>query len=151
MSEVVAYDVVKGAVEACRFEIEERSAVVEIVVSTDLRVMANASLLEQALVNLIENALKYSEGTPSITVRGEQAEGMVRLSVCDSGPGIPKPHLGRLFERFYRVDHGRSRKMGGTGLGLSIVKHISQVHGGEVQVDSAPGRGSEFSITLHPA
>lgn len=151
MSEIVAHDVVKGAIEACRFEIEERSAVVDIEVPGDLRVLANASLLEQALVNLVENALRYSEGTPSINVRGEQVEGRVRLSVCDSGPGIPKPHLGRLFERFYRVDHGRSRKMGGTGLGLSIVKHIAQVHGGEVQVDSAPGKGSVFSIILHPA
>jgi two-component system phosphate regulon sensor histidine kinase PhoR len=145
------YEIVQGALEACRLKLEERTAQVEVSVPLDLHVMANANLLEQALVNLIENAVKYSEGTPRLVVRAEQMGDKVSLSVSDNGPGIAKPHLARLFERFYRVDHGRSRKMGGTGLGLSIVKHIAQVHGGEVQVESAPGKGSVFSITLQAA
>jgi two-component system phosphate regulon sensor histidine kinase PhoR len=146
-----AYEIVQGALEACRFKLEERSAEVEVLVPLDLHVMANANLLEQALVNLIENAVKYCEGVPRLVIRGEQVADTVHLSLSDNGPGIAKPHLARLFERFYRVDQGRSRKMGGTGLGLSIVKHIAQVHGGEVQVDSAPGKGSVFSITLQAA
>jgi len=68
--------------------------------------------------------------------------------VTDQGPGIPRQHLPRLFDRFYRVDKARSRKMGGTGLGLAIVKHIAQAHGGEVTVESSVGRGSTFTITL---
>ncbi len=146
-----AHEIVQGALEACRLKLEERAAQVQVSVPLDLHVMANANLLEQALVNLIENAVKYSEGTPQLLVRGEQLADKVCLSVADSGPGIAKPHLARLFERFYRVDQGRSRKMGGTGLGLSIVKHIAQVHGGEVGVESALGKGSVFSITLQLA
>jgi two-component system phosphate regulon sensor histidine kinase PhoR len=146
-----AHEIVQGALEACRLKLEERAAQVEVSVPLDLHVMANANLLEQALVNLIENAVKYSEGVPRLVIHGEQVADKVCLSVSDNGPGIAKPHLTRLFERFYRVDHGRSRKMGGTGLGLSIVKHIAQVHGGEVQVESAPGKGSVFSITLQAA
>jgi two-component system phosphate regulon sensor histidine kinase PhoR len=148
MSPCSVLEIVNEALEACRLKIEERGTRVETDVPHGLHVMANANLLEQALVNLIENAVKYSDDRPSVVVRAEQLGDVVRLSVSDSGPGIAKPHLTRLFERFYRVDHGRSRKMGGTGLGLSIVKHIAQVHGGEVRVDSAPGKGSVFSITL---
>jgi two-component system phosphate regulon sensor histidine kinase PhoR len=144
-------EIAQAAIEACRLKIEERGAQVEMVVPQDLHVMANANLVEQALVNLIENAVKYSERAPRVVVRAEQIEDTICISVSDNGPGIAKSHLARLFERFYRVDHGRSRKMGGTGLGLSIVKHIAHVHGGEVQVDSAPGKGSVFSITLQVA
>lgn len=73
------------------------------------------------------------------------------ISVSDAGCGIPAEHLPRLFERFYRVDRGRSRQVGGTGLGLSIVKHIVQAHGGTITVVSEPGKGSTFTLTLPPA
>jgi two-component system phosphate regulon sensor histidine kinase PhoR len=109
-------------------------------------VLAKENLIEQALVNLIDNAIKYSEPRVAVTVRAHEVDDMVKVSVFDTGPGIDKQHLPRLFERFYRVDQGRSRQMGGTGLGLAIVKHIAQVHGGRVEVESVLGKGSVFSL-----
>lgn len=108
----------------------------------------SASLIEQALVNLVDNAIKYSDegARVSIEVRGS-AEGM-EIAVSDTGPGIVPTAVSRIFERFYRVDRARSRAMGGTGLGLAIVKHIALVHGGTVNVDSTVGVGSTFTITL---
>ena len=88
-----------------------------------------------------------------VRARGEERRGRkrVRLSVVDTGPGIEEKHLPRLFERFYRVDTGRSREMGGTGLGLSIVKHLCEALGGSIAVESAVGKGSTFSFTLPQA
>ena len=111
-------------------------------------VRADRGRLEQVLINLLDNAVKYSEPGGTVTVAAAQEGDMVRVSVRDSGIGIPQKDLPRLFERFYRVDEARSRDNGGTGLGLSIVKHIVQVHGGTVKVESTPGRGSVFSFTL---
>jgi two-component system phosphate regulon sensor histidine kinase PhoR len=108
----------------------------------------SAPLLEQALVNLIDNAVKYSPDGTEVVVSLGVDDRTTRITVSDQGPGIARQHLPRLFERFYRVDKARSRKMGGTGLGLAIVKHIAQAHGGEVTVDSALGRGTCFTITL---
>ena len=108
----------------------------------------SAPLLEQAVVNLIDNAVKYSDSGAAVSVRLTATEETLRIAVADQGPGIPRQHLPRLFERFYRVDKARSRKMGGTGLGLAIVKHITQAHGGEVTIDSTPGCGSTFTIDL---
>ena len=108
----------------------------------------NAVLLEQAVGNLIDNAIKYSgEGTRVEVTATAEAEG-IAIRVRDEGPGIEQRHLGRIFERFYRVDQARSRALGGTGLGLAIVKHIAQAHGGGVEVESTPGRGSVFTIRL---
>ena len=113
-----------------------------------IRAVVNAPLLEQAVTNLVDNALKYSEPGAAVTIRcAADAEG-VRISVIDQGPGIAGEHLPRLFERFYRVDKARSRRMGGTGLGLAIVKHIAQAHGGRVDAESVLGVGSTFSIVL---
>jgi two-component system phosphate regulon sensor histidine kinase PhoR len=108
----------------------------------------NAPLLEQAVGNLIDNALKYSPAGSFVTVGGGVDGDRVRITVADEGPGIAAEHLPRLFERFYRVDKARSRQMGGTGLGLAIVKHIAQAHGGRAEVASEVGRGSTFTITL---
>ena len=108
----------------------------------------NAPLFEQALVNLIDNAYKYSPRGGCVTVAARAEPGGVRIEVRDEGCGIESRHLPRLFERFYRVDPSRSRQLGGTGLGLAIVKHIVQLHGGEVSVQSSPGRGSTFTIML---
>jgi two-component system phosphate regulon sensor histidine kinase PhoR len=108
----------------------------------------NAQLLEQAVGNLLDNALKYSPPGTLVAVGGFADGDHVRISVSDEGPGISAEHLPRLFERFYRVDKARSRQMGGTGLGLAIVKHIAQAHGGRAEVASEVGRGSTFTITL---
>jgi two-component system phosphate regulon sensor histidine kinase PhoR len=103
--------------------------------------------LEQMLINLVDNAIKYTEsGTIEIATR--KKGDAVELVVSDTGIGIPQEHLERIFERFYVVDKSRSRKLGGTGLGLSIVKHIVLLHNGTVQVDSTPGKGTTFTVTL---
>lgn len=111
-------------------------------------VPANADYLERALVNLLDNAIKYTPtgGKICIAVRLESPNAVIE--VADNGIGIPKDDLPRIFERFYRVDRSRSREMGGTGLGLSIVKHVVQAHGGTVDVTSEANAGSRFRITL---
>jgi two-component system phosphate regulon sensor histidine kinase PhoR len=106
------------------------------------------SAFERILTNLIDNALKYCPDGAQVSVSGGEAGPKLQVSVSDSGPGIEAKHLPRLFERFYRVDPGRSRDMGGTGLGLSIVKHLVEAMGGEVSVQSTPGKGSTFAFTL---
>ncbi len=124
-------------------------------VSKSLYIEANSRLAEQAITNLISNAIKYCpSGTKvTVTVREVVLEGetFVEFEVADEGPGIAKEHLPRLFERFYRVDKARSRDFGGTGLGLAIVKHIALVHGGSIVVDSELGKGSRFKLRLPAA
>jgi two-component system phosphate regulon sensor histidine kinase PhoR len=105
--------------------------------------------ITQALENLLDNALKYTPPTALVQVSARRAgAGMVEVAVRDNGPGIPAADLPHIFERFYRVDKGRSRDKGGTGLGLSIVKHIIQLHGGQVRAESTEGQGSVFYFTL---
>ena len=104
--------------------------------------------LAQVMLNLVDNALKYTPAGGSVTVAAEDLGQSVRVKVIDTGAGIPKIDLPRLFERFYRVDKARSRATGGTGLGLSIVKHIVEAHGGTVGVESEIGKGSTFYFTL---
>ena len=112
-------------------------------------VWANGTRAEQVLTNLVYNAIKYIQNGGHIRVSWENAGSeAVILKVTDNGPGIPKEHHARLFERFYRVDKGRSRETGGTGLGLSIVKHIMQSHGGEIRLESEAGQGSTFSCSF---
>jgi two-component system phosphate regulon sensor histidine kinase PhoR len=112
-------------------------------------VRADARALEQVLTNLLENAIKYCpEGAQIRVSAAAEGERLLRLEVEDTGPGIEAKHLPRLFERFYRIDKGRARDVGGTGLGLSIVKHLVEAMGGEVGVESEPGRGSTFHVTL---
>jgi len=107
----------------------------------------NASLLEQAVNNLLDNAIKYAENG-NVNVRLYKKSDGFCISVEDTGCGIPKEHLDRIFERFYRVDKNRSKKLGGTGLGLAIVKYICKIHGGYVSVKSKVGEGSKFKITI---
>jgi two-component system, OmpR family, phosphate regulon sensor histidine kinase PhoR len=115
------------------------------------RVMADQGRLEQVVVNLLENAIKYTPEGGSVRLYSEDIGEFVRVSVADSGIGIPFKDLPRIFERFYRVDEARTREQGGTGLGLAIVKHIVQLHGGDVSVTSESGKGSLFSFTLKKA
>lgn len=141
-------DLVEGAVEGVEGKALERSQTVEVAVSPDAQVTADPKALEQVLINLLENAIKYAPAGGHISVRSEERGGKVRIEVQDDGPGIQPEHRIRIFERFYRIDAGRSREMGGTGLGLAIVKHFVESMGGEVGVEAAFPRGSVFWITL---
>ncbi len=141
---------VEDAVKACRIEAEEKNLDIVMKSNGDAQVVVNERLIEQAIINLLENAIKYSDkpGRIAITISLLPEQKKVEIAVADQGRGIPKSSIGRIFERFYRVDKARSREQGGTGLGLSIVKHIALVHGGEVQVESELGKGSTFSFYL---
>ncbi|MGM0444494.1 MAG: sensor histidine kinase [Fibrobacterota bacterium] len=116
--------------------------------AADTEIFMNDSLLELALNNLVDNAIKYSGSNASVTLSLVRDDKYITLGVSDTGPGIPPEHRKRLFERFYRVDTSRSRSMGGTGLGLSIVKHIVSLHNGSVSIESSVGEGSTFIIKL---
>ncbi len=123
-----------------RMEVEARPGI---------RARVDRKRIELALRNLLDNALKYSDAG-KVTARVERTTSAIRVSVIDTGRGIEPEHLPRLFERFYRVDRGRSRELGGTGLGLSIVKHAIQLHGGRVGVESKIGEGSSFWFEILP-
>jgi two-component system sensor histidine kinase SenX3 len=101
-----------------------------------------------ALYNLLENAVKFSYDGGSVRIAGRAVDGEIHLEIEDHGVGIPARDLERIFERFYRVDQGRSRTTGGTGLGLSIVRHVAANHQGRVEVDSREGEGSTFRLIL---
>lgn len=117
-----------------------------------LTVMADELGLEQVLTNLMDNAIKYTPAEGRVTVSMfTRPNHQIQVNVTDTGFGIDSKYIPRLFERFYRVDKARSRDMGGTGLGLSIVKHIIQLHGGDIWVESTPGIGSTFSFSLQLA
>ena len=141
-------EVFEAVSKTCRDRAEEKAIALEWKCDPDLMAMINPTLLEQALVNLIDNAVKYSEPGKSVTLSAERKDGEIAILVRDQGFGIPREHLGRVFERFYRLDKGRSREVGGTGLGLAIVKHIVNAHNGRIFVESIVGRGSTFSIRL---
>jgi two-component system phosphate regulon sensor histidine kinase PhoR len=112
-------------------------------------VRADRDRLAQILINLVDNAVKYTPEGGRVTVRaGGGARGLVEIAVSDTGVGIPPGDLPRITERFYRVDRARSRELGGTGLGLAIVKHLVLAHGGELRIDSAPGQGTTVRFTL---
>jgi two-component system, OmpR family, phosphate regulon sensor histidine kinase PhoR len=115
---------------------------------TKVMVYADWQRITQVMTNLISNAIKHSEDGSDVVVSFDVSKKNVVTSVKDSGEGIPSEHLGRIFERFYRVDKSRSREKGGTGLGLSIVKHILDGHNSRAEVQSAPGEGSVFSFKL---
>jgi two-component system phosphate regulon sensor histidine kinase PhoR len=115
------------------------------------RILADRRALEIIVTNLLDNSVKYCSAGSNVTLRGEEQGDQIRVLIQDNGPGIEARHLPRLFERFYRVDSGRSREIGGTGLGLSIVKHLAEAMGGAVGVESAPGAGTTFSIVLQKA
>jgi len=121
-------------------------------VPAGLAAHADAHRLAQALGNLIDNAIKYGREGGTVEVRGrELGAGQIEISVRDDGPGIAGEALERVFERFYRADKARAREQGGTGLGLAIVKNVVQAHGGDVRVESTPGRGTEFFLRLPAA
>jgi two-component system phosphate regulon sensor histidine kinase PhoR len=111
-------------------------------------IQADRDMMGQLLINLLDNAIKYTPAGGRIKVEAEPAQQGIKVTVSDTGIGIPEESLPRLFERFYRVDKARSREMGGTGLGLAIVKHILELHGGSIEVSSQLGRGTVFTFYL---
>ena len=143
--------VIESAIYLCQLQAGKKSIRVDMVCPDDLELSINAPLLEQALVNLVINAVKYSEPDKKVLVLAEMQGDRTVIYVKDEGFGIERKHLDRLFERFYRVDTARSRKLGGTGLGLSIVKHIISAHDGHIRVESKLGAGSTFIIELPAA
>jgi two-component system phosphate regulon sensor histidine kinase PhoR len=145
--------VLESALQTCAVHADEKEIMVQVECDEELVAPINQPLMEQAVINLLKNAIAYSPRGSLITLRchgsrNMQGEAFVHFSVIDNGPGIAKEHLPRLFERFYRCDKARGRDQGGTGLGLSIVKHIAHVHNGTVEVESTPGKGSTFTVTL---
>ena len=141
--------VVEAALDELRRHAKERSMMVSLEIADGLpAVRADAGRLHQVLINLLDNAIKYTPAGGRVTVSAKESGSEVQICVADNGPGIAPEHLARIFERFYRVDKARSREMGGTGLGLSIVKHIVQAHGGRVWAESQLEKGSAFYFTL---
>jgi two-component system phosphate regulon sensor histidine kinase PhoR len=141
-------DTFRAAIQLCRPKAEEKEIHIDLDCKKDVTAVFDPTLIEQAVVNLLDNALKYSEPQSTVLLKLYQHNSDLIISVQDHGIGIAQKHLPRLFERFYRVDKARSRNMGGTGLGLAIVKHIAQAHDGYVEVESELREGSRFSIHL---
>ena len=147
--------VVAGRVDAQRDRAEAKGLSLSLDLGTtdeSLLILADEEAVRQILDNLIDNAVKYTPEGGSVRVSCQHADGHVVLEVADTGIGIPRDDLPRVFERFYRVDKARSRELGGTGLGLAIVKHLVQSIGGQIAVDSRVGSGTRFSVQLprHP-
>ena len=141
-------DVLNSAIQLCQPKAAAKDIRIKLDCAQSLTAKINPPLLEQAIVNLIDNAVKFSNPGKPIHVQALASDDAIRISVQDEGCGIPAEHLTRIFERFYRVDKARSRQLGGTGLGLSIVRHIALAHGGNVDVTSKVGQGSTFTIKL---
>jgi len=141
--------VMAEAVERVRSAAEQRRITIELdEPDPPVHVVGDRRQLVSAIHSLLENAVTFSYEDSTVVVSASQADGEIRLSVSDTGVGIPTRDLERIFERFYRVDHGRSRSTGGTGLGLSIVRHVASNHQGRVEVDSREGEGSTFTLVL---
>jgi two-component system phosphate regulon sensor histidine kinase PhoR len=148
LSEGSIREVIRTAVQVCQPKAAARDIAISYDAAAELTANLDATLLEQAFVNLIDNALKYSDDGSQVRITASRSNGEVTVAFADQGSGIPNKHLPRLFERFYRVDKARSRKLGGTGLGLAIVKHIVHTHGGHITVESSLGQGSTFTVHL---
>jgi two-component system phosphate regulon sensor histidine kinase PhoR len=140
--------VLEEAIALSGVKADEKRISIDLACDDEIEARINPPLLEQAVINLIDNAIKYSPEGSRIRVEARRDPTQVSIAVLDEGCGIGAEHLPRIFERFYVVDKSRSRKLGGTGLGLAIVKHIAQAHGGRVAVASTPGTGSTFTVYL---
>ncbi len=147
MSALEVQPLCEQAIELVRARATQRKITLSVDSPARLRVLADRRALEQVLVNLLDNAIKFSPEGGRVTLLADGTSSHIVLSVIDTGAGIEPRHLERIFERFYRVDSGRAREAGGTGLGLAIVKHLVQAQGGEVGVESGQG-GSRFWVKL---
>ena len=139
------------AVGFCRDRAKDKGIEIEVTCPDTAAAMVDPTLMEQAVFNLVDNAVKYSGEYTNVSVRAEQVDDSIKIRVSDTGAGIDSEHLPKIFSRFYRVDKGRSRDQGGTGLGLAIVKHIVQYHSGRIEVESQRGKGACFTITIPAA
>ena len=140
--------VLYSARAACESLLADQQINLQIDCPEQLKARVNTSLLEQAIINLLTNAIKYSEPDSQVLIKVSEQEDQIHIQVEDFGCGIDAEHIPRLFERFYRIDLARSRNLGGTGLGLAIVKHVAHAHRGEVMVTSEVGKGSCFTLLL---
>ncbi|TYQ12713.1 UNVERIFIED_CONTAM: two-component system phosphate regulon sensor histidine kinase PhoR [Acetivibrio alkalicellulosi] len=140
--------VVDKVIEVVQNIAQERSVTLYNEVEEGLTINADKNRLKQLLLNLIDNAIKYNVKNGAVNIKAYRSEGKIVIIVKDTGIGIDSEHFSRIFERFYRVDKGRSRDQGGTGLGLSIVKHIVNLFSGDIKVNSKSGEGSEFIVQL---
>ncbi len=142
-------DVVSSVIQGLKKQAEDKGIELSLELSSpSLPVRADKERMEQVLINLIDNAIKYTPEGGKVKVSARKEDSKIRVDVEDTGIGIPAKDIPRIFERFYRVDKARSRELGGTGLGLAIVKHIILSHRGKVWVTSEVGKGSRFSFTL---
>jgi two-component system phosphate regulon sensor histidine kinase PhoR len=148
LEQVHAADVVRGATQAIESMASERGTRIEVQADDAIVFDAFPRFAQPALANLVDNAVKYSPPGATVRIVATQTDDATRIAVADEGPGIPAEHRARIFERFYRIDKGRSRELGGTGLGLAIVKHVMNVHGGSVELSSEEGRGSTFTLVF---
>lgn len=139
---------IAGVVNACKITMVANNISVDVNCPEYIRVKADPILLEQAVFNLVDNAVKYSHSTDPVVIQAIEEDKWIHISVKDSGCGIDKEHLPKIFNRFYRVDKARSRHDGGTGLGLAIVKHIVRYHNGKIAVESTRDKGTCFTISL---
>jgi two-component system, OmpR family, phosphate regulon sensor histidine kinase PhoR len=140
--------IISTVIEDFQLRAKDKEISVKSECSDDITALINPPLIEEAIGNLLDNAIKYSQNGSNIFISVIEVNQWITISVIDEGPGISQEHLPRLFERFYRVDKARSRDVGGTGLGLAIVKHIAQVHKGITEVESELGKGSTFKIKI---
>jgi two-component system phosphate regulon sensor histidine kinase PhoR len=148
LSEFKLRELVEEVYDSLEQEFIKREVSFENLVSEDFKMFADRQKFFLLLRNLIDNAVKYNKKGGKVRVLAKKEGNKQVLEVEDTGIGIPPEHVPFIFERFYRVDKGRSKEMGGTGLGLSIVKHIVFFHGGEIMVHSKPGEGSRFSVII---
>ena len=136
-------------VESYRFQIEQQGFALELDMAEDLpEVEVDAEALSQALINLVNNAIKYSTQEKYIRLEVRRADGKILLSVTDRGIGVAKADQKRIFEKFYRAENSLVHETKGSGLGLALVHHIMDAHGGSVELESAPGKGSTFTLVL---
>ncbi|MBU1697465.1 MAG: PAS domain-containing protein [Proteobacteria bacterium] len=139
---------IQGAINTCQDSIKGKNITVSIDCAEDITAMVDPILMEQAIINLVDNAVKYSSEGKTITITVTNQGHFMDIVIKDNGSGIDKEHLSKIFNRFYRVDKARSRHEGGTGLGLAIVKHIVQYHNGKIDVTSIKDKGSSFKISI---
>ncbi len=146
--EVSVSEIISSALELCSSRISDKGAEVSVACDDSLTAFVHPGLMEQAIVNLLENAVKYgtNDRSKQVKISAIATDGMLEIKVTDFGNGIQEEHLDRLFERFYRADKGRNREQGGTGLGLAIVKHIVQIHGGSATAQSRRGESTCFTL-----